>query len=99
MIVPNSDEIVVPGVLVNLFWIGVLGAVIVEVAVFCGHYDNDKHPEKYRKPGFYVSKLFLAVGGGFLVVIYGANNAPAALQIGASASASALVLALAKRDG
>jgi hypothetical protein len=91
-----APDILVLGFGVNLFWVGVLGALLVEIAVFCGHYDNDRHPEKYRKAGFFLSKLALAIGGGFLVVIYGVNSAPAALQIGASASA--LVLALAKRE-
>ncbi|WP_158284147.1 hypothetical protein [Azospirillum sp. TSO22-1] len=43
-----------------------------------------------------MSKLILALLGGVLVVVYGVTTAPAALQIGASASA--LVLALARKE-
>lgn len=84
------------GFQVPLFWIGVAGAVAVEVATFSQHYDSKSHPEKYRKPGFYLSRLFLAFIGGLLVSVYGITTAPAALQIGASASA--LVVALGKRE-
>lgn len=84
------------GVPVSLFWVGVFGAAGVEIAAFAGFYDQEKHPEKYRKFGFYASKLLLALAGGFLVVVYGVTTAPAALQIGASASA--MVLALSKRE-
>lgn len=86
------------GVSISLFWIGVVGSLSVELAAFAGHYDtaSGKHPEKYKKLGFYVVRLFLAFVGGVLVVVYGVTTAPAALQIGASASA--LVLALAKQS-
>jgi hypothetical protein len=84
------------GISLSPFWVGVFGAVGVEIAAFAGFYDEARHPEKYRKVGFYISKLLLALAGGFLVVVYGVTTAPAALQIGASASA--MVLALSKRE-
>lgn len=79
-----------------LVLIGIAGAIIVEVAVYAGHYDAGPHPPKYRQLGFYVSKALLALSGGFLVHVHGVTTMPAALQIGASASA--IVLALAKKE-
>jgi hypothetical protein len=81
---------------IGIFWVGVFGAIVVEVAAFAGFYDAAHHPEKYRRLGFYLSKAVLAVSGGVLVVIHGVTTAPAALQIGASASA--LVLVLSKKE-
>ncbi len=96
---PDSGRIadlIVLGWHIDLFWVGVFGAVAVELTTFAGHYDKGPHPEKYRKPGFWAVKTALALVGGFLVDVYGVTTAPAALQIGASVSA--LVLALAKSE-
>ena len=90
------SDVLILGNHIDLFWVGVFGAVIVELATFAGHYDKGAHPEKYRKTGFWVSKILLAIGGGILVEVYGVTTAPAAIQIGASASA--IVLALAKGE-
>jgi hypothetical protein len=92
----NVAEIIILGNRIDLFWVGVFGAIAVELTTIAGHYDRDAHPGKYRKPGFWLAKIGLAVVGGALVNIYGVTTAPAALQIGASASA--LVLALAKGE-
>ena len=78
---------------IDLFWVGVMGAVAVEVAAFAGHYDKERIPSKYTKLGFYAIKLALALIGGVMVNVYGVTTAPAALQIGASASAVILALA------
>lgn len=92
----QTTAITILGLSVDLFWVGVLGALAVELAAFAGHYDHASHPPKYRQFGFYVSKFLLAAVGGVLVVVYGITTAPAALQIGASASA--LVLALGRKE-
>lgn len=91
-----TTSITILGYTVDIFWIGVLGAFAVEVAAFAAYYDSDNHPVKYKRTGFYLSKLILAMVGGVLVTVYGVTTAPAALQIGASASA--LVLALSKKE-
>jgi hypothetical protein len=93
---PDPADITILGFHIDLFWVGVGGALAVELATFVGHYDKGEHPEKYKKFGFWCSKAVLALVGGALVVVYGVTTAPAALQIGASASA--LVLALARGE-
>lgn len=92
----GAATVTILGHAVDLFWIGVFGAASVEIVAFAGHYDTGAHPAKYRKLGFYVTKIMLALIGGALVVVYGVTTAPAALQIGASASA--VVLALSRRE-
>jgi len=89
-------SLVILGYHLDFFWGGVGGAIAVEVTAFAGHYDKGNFPAKYKKLGFYVVKLLLALIGGMLVDVYGVTTAPAAVQIGASASA--VVLALARRE-
>ena len=84
------------GFTLHLFWVGVVGSAAVDVVAFAAHYDQSSRPEKYRRPGFYIARIMIALIGGFLVVIYGVASAPAALQIGASTPA--IILAAARKD-
>ena len=93
----GQTAVVILGFSVNIFFVGVLGAIAVEIVAWAGTYDTGQTlPEKYRKFGFYASKASLACIGGFLVVVYDVVNLPAAMQIGASVSA--MVLALSRRE-
>ena len=48
------------GIYVNLFFLGALGSIAVEVAVLVGHYRVADHlPSKFKTFGFYVSQLAL----------------------------------------
>jgi hypothetical protein len=86
------------GVALDAFWVGVIGSLAVELVAFSSIYDTGgPFPDKYRRIGFYVSRLLIALAGGVLVEVYHVNNLPAALQIGASTPAVLAALATVRR--
>ena len=85
------------GYFIDLFWVGVIGSVAVEIVAVLIHHEAGGLPEKYRKLSFYIARGALALVGGFLVVAYTIEHPVAALQIGASASA--ILLTFSKKEG
>lgn len=87
---------VILGYTIDLFWVGVIGSLAVEVVAFLAHHDDGPLPQKYRKISFYFARAALAFVGGFLVIAYSIEHPVAALQIGASASA--ILLSFSKKE-
>ena len=72
---------------VSLFWVGVLGSLVVEVgacARAAANADGDL-PSRYKKPAYIVVRLLLALAGGTLAVVFDSPTALAAFYLGASA--------------
>lgn len=81
---------------IDLFWVGVIGSLAVEVVAFLAHHEGGALPSKYQKISFYIARAALALLGGFLVIAYGIESPVVALQIGASASA--ILLSFSKKE-
>lgn len=81
---------------IDLFWVGVIGSLAVEIVAFLTHHDDSDLPQKYRKLSFYFARVVLALVGGFLVIAYSIEHPVAALQIGASASV--ILLSFSKKE-
>ncbi len=62
------------GYAIDLFWVGVIGSLAVEIVAFLTHHDDRRLPKKYRKPSFYFARVVLALIGGFLVVAHGIEH-------------------------
>ena len=84
------------GYTIDLFWVGVIGSLAVEVVAFLTHHNDGALPRKYRKLSFYLARSALALLGGFLVIAYSIEHPVAAVQIGASASA--ILLSFSKKE-
>lgn len=82
----------------NVFWVGVLGGLFVELITLAAAYESGQRlPERYGRVGFYAVRVALAFAGGVLALVYNVNNFPAALQIGASTPALLAALATVRR--
>lgn len=78
------DDLIVD-IFSSAFFIGILGSVAVEILDAYKVYVADSNfPSRYRKPGFYAVRTFLAVLGGFLAYAHGAQTALLAFHIGAA---------------
>ena len=77
------------------FLLGFFGSLSVELVTCFHFYQNDlPFPGRYRKKGFWVIRLLIAVAAGGLVLAYSMNDDPIlAINIGASAPAILLTLA------
>lgn len=71
-----------------IFLCAVLGSGLVEL-VFAHQIleANKKFPARYRKPIFWVVRCLLAVGSGFLALIFEVPSGVLALQMGVTAPA------------
>ena len=84
------------GYTLDLFWVGVIGSLAVEIIASLGHLDEGGFPPKYKRISFYLLRAALAGMGGFLVVAYSIEHAMAAFQIGASAPV--ILLSLSRKE-
>jgi hypothetical protein len=71
----------------EVFVAGVVGSLAVEVVTAAQLYDGSSHslPDYYRKFGFYVLRLLLALVGGGLAIAYEVDKPLLAANIGAAA--------------
>jgi hypothetical protein len=72
---------------VSLFWVGVLGSVVVEIGACARAAANAEGdlPARYRKPVYLFVRGLLALSGGTLAVVFDSPTALAAFYLGASA--------------
>lgn len=77
------------------FLLGFFGSLSVELVTCFHFYQNElPFPGRYRKKGFWVVRLLIAVAAGGLVLAYSIKDNPIlAINIGASAPAILLTLA------
>jgi len=98
--IPASLHIDIFGIQLDIFWIGVIGSLAVDLVAVAAIYEAGAvFPSKYKKVGFYLTRAAIALAGGVLVLVYNVNNLPAALQIGASTPAVLAALATVRRPG
>jgi hypothetical protein len=70
------------------FLYGVLGSVAVEVIKLLAYYEGGGHlPLRYKRWGFWVVRILLALIGGALAVAYGIKSELVAVHVGASTPA------------
>lgn len=71
----------------SLFWVGVLGSLVVEVgACYRATANNEGDlPARYRKIPYLIVRTLLALSGGALAVVFDSPTALAAFYLGASA--------------
>lgn len=66
------------------FW-GVLGSISAEVVLLYGYYLGGRDlPRRYRRAGFWLVRLALALVAGGLVVAYGVESRLLAIHLGAT---------------
>jgi hypothetical protein len=72
---------------VSAFWVGTLGSLIVEIGTCARASANTEGdiPARYKKLPYLFVRLLLALGGGTLAVVFGAETALTAFYFGASA--------------
>ena len=70
----------------EVFWWGFAGSVAVEVITLLGHYQSHplRIPDRYRRAGFWITRLFLAGLSGALAVGYDIDQRVLAFNIGAA---------------
>ncbi len=66
---------------------GLGGSLSIEIVLMYEYYQSDpiKLPDRYRRLGFWIVRLLLAVVAGALAVVEGANTPVVAINVGASA--------------
>jgi hypothetical protein len=71
---------------IETFWWGFAGSVAVEVITLLGYYHSNplRIPDRYRRAGFWATRLILAGLGGALAVGYGIEQRILAFNIGAA---------------
>lgn len=69
---------------VTTFLWGAAGSVAAEIVSFASHYDEGglELPARYRRVGFYIARVLLAIIGGGLAVGYGVTQPILAGHIG-----------------
>ncbi len=71
---------------INAFFWGFIGSAAVEVITIIGYFSHNPPtlPERYRRFGFWVTRIFLAMIAGGLAIAYKIENPVLALNIGAA---------------
>lgn len=71
----------------TLFWVGVIGSLVVEVGACARAASNGDGslPNRYFKVGYLIIRLLLALAGGTLAVVFDSQTPLAAFYLGASA--------------
>ena len=65
------------GLPIDVFWIGVIGSLAVDLVAIAAIYESEaKFPEKYRRWGFYLVRGLIALTGGVLVPAAGRRCVP-----------------------
>jgi len=72
--------------LVETFFWGFLGSVAVETVALLGFYYSNpvELPERYSRPGFWITRFVLALLAGLIAVGYGIQQKILAFNIGAA---------------
>jgi hypothetical protein len=72
--------------LASFFW-GFAGSVAVEIGTFYQAYMTEpiRLPERYKRPDFWIVRLFLAVVAGGIAMAEGVNTEISAITVGAAA--------------
>lgn len=71
---------------ISLFWVGVLGSLVVEIGACCRAATNSNGdlPVRYKKFSYLFVRSLLALSGGTLAVVFDSASAMAAFYLGAS---------------